>query len=260
MNINPLLGLSVLEKQLKQNKQLRPVVSKQAKEEAMKQKSVLRLTAYLAAAALPSVSRIQAMDDPAAAWLRAFGSRRGSTLKNRALAWEPFFRWIEQAEGRTWPSGAGSILQYLQERFDGGTLRKTTPSSFLAWSRWAKLPDAAVKSWTSELEVGAKPVRKAPLFTVAILLALEMTLVRLTVENGLRFMVLIMIWSALRCDDLKYRPCLGYPFTIGVEVQHLARKDVWSREKAGHAAGFRAARHQFERLRLAGSWHVIIAD
>ena len=132
VNNNPLLGLSVLEKQLKQNKQLLAGVSKQAKEEAMKQKWVMRLTAYLIAAALPSVSRIQAMDDPAAAWFRAFGSRRGSTLKNRALAWEPFFRWLEQAEGRAWPSGLASILQYFQERFDGGTLHKTTPSSFLA--------------------------------------------------------------------------------------------------------------------------------
>ena len=101
VNDNPLLGLAVLEKKLKQNKQLLSVESKQAKEEAMKQKWVLRLTAYLVAAALPSVSRIQAMDDPSSAWLRAFGSRRGSTLKNRALAWEPFFRWVEQAEGRT---------------------------------------------------------------------------------------------------------------------------------------------------------------
>ncbi|CAE7467655.1 unnamed protein product, partial [Symbiodinium pilosum] len=121
VNNNLLLGLSVLERQLKQNKQLRTTVNKQAKEEAMKQKWVLRLAAYLVAAGLPSVSRIQAMDDPAAAWMRAFGSRRGSTLKNRALAWEPFFRWLEQAEGRAWPSGANSVLQYLQERFDGGT-------------------------------------------------------------------------------------------------------------------------------------------
>ena len=67
MNNNPLLGLSVLEKQLKQNRQLRTAVNKQAKEEAMKQKWVLRLTAYLVAAGLPSVTRIQAMDDPAAA-------------------------------------------------------------------------------------------------------------------------------------------------------------------------------------------------
>ena len=257
VNNNPLLGLSVLEKQLKQNRQLHTAVNKQAKEEAMKQKWVLRLTAYLVAAGLPSVSRTQAMDDPAAAWLRAFGSRRGSTLKNRALAWEPFFRWIEQAEGRTWPSGAGSVLQYLQERFDGGTLRKTTPSTFLASPHLLEqvgqvatehrlssdaLVEAAIKSWTSELEVGAKPVRKAPLFTVAMLLALEMTLARTTVESGLRyacFMVLIMIWSALRCDDLQnIDPTSVTLSQLGLKFNLLRTKTSGPGKKQGTLQGF----------------------
>ena len=257
VNNNPLLGLSVLERQLKQNKQLRTTVNKQAKEEAMKQKWVLRLAAYLVAAGLPSISRIQAMDDSAAAWVRAFGSRRGSTLKNRALAWEPFFRWLEQAEGRTWPSGANSVLQYLQERFNGGTLRKTTPSAFLASLYLLEqvgqvatehrlstdaLVDAAVKSWSSELEAGAKPVRKAPQFTVAILLALEMTLARATVESGLRyacFMVLIMIWSALRCDDLQNIDSASVTLSqLGLKFNILRAKTSGPGKKQGTLQGF----------------------
>ena len=228
-----------------------------AKEEAMKQKWVLRLAAYLVAAGLPSVSRIQAMDDPAAAWMRAFGSRRGSTLKNRALAWEPFFRWLEQAEGRAWPSGANSVLQYLQERFDGGTLHKTTPSAFLASLYLLEqvgqvatehrlstdaLVDAAVKSWSSELEAGAKPVRKAPQFTVAILLALEMTLARTTVESGLRyacFMVLIMIWSALRCDDLQNIDSASVTLSqLGLKFNILRTKTSGPGKKQGTLQGF----------------------
>ena len=257
VNDNPLLGLAVLEKKLKQNKQLLSVESKQAKEEAMKQKWVLRLTAYLVAAALPSVSRIQAMDDPSSAWLRAFGSRRGSTLKNRALAWEPFFRWIEQAEGRTWPSGAASVLQYLQERYDGGTLHKTTPAALLAslylLEQVGQVPaekrlssdalvDAAIKSWSAELEAGAKPIRKAPMFTVAILLSLEMTLARLSVENGLRyacFMVLIMVWSALRCDDLQNIDPASVTFSqLGLKFNILRTKTSGPGKKQGTLQGF----------------------
>ena len=44
------------------------------------------------------------------------------------------------------------------------------------------------------------------MFTVATLISLEVTLVRATAAEGLRFacfMVLIMVWSALRCDDLQ---------------------------------------------------------
>ena len=156
-----------------------------------------------------------------AAWLRAFGSRRGGTLKNRAIAWEQFFRWLEQADGTSWPAGPGVILQYFQERFEGGTLFKTAPSGFMAslmlLEQVGQVPavqrlstdslvESAIKSWTSELEQDARPLRQAPMFTIAILMSLEMMLARTNTDSGLRFacfMVLLMVWGALRCDDLQ---------------------------------------------------------
>ena len=218
---DPLSGLASLENHLKATKQLQSSTSRQAKEEAVKKKWLLKLTAFMIEARLPAVSRIQALPDPASAWSRAFGSRRGGTLKNRALAWEQFYRWLEQSYGTAWPSGAGVILQYFQERFEGGTLFKTTPPSFLASLMLLEqvgqvtadqrlstdsLVESAVKSWTTELEQGSRPVRQAPMFTIAILMSLEMTLARTNTDNGLRFacfMVLLMVWGALRCDDLQ---------------------------------------------------------
>ena len=218
---NPQLGLSVLERRLKAMKANRGDADKQAIEEARKAKWCLHLAGIIEQAGLPAASKIAALPDPEAAWRRAFGSRRWGTLKNRASAWSSFAKWIEQAEGKTWPEGPGSILQYLQERWEGGTLHKTTPSSLMsslllleqvgqvpAAGRLSEDPlvVAAVKSWSTDLETSAVEVKQAPMFTVAIILALELTLVRAQTPSGLRFaafMVLIMVWSALRCDDLQ---------------------------------------------------------
>ena len=78
---DPLSGLSSLENHLRAAKQLQSNTSRQAQEEAVKKKWLLRLTACIVEAKLPAVSRIQALPDPASAWSRAFGSRRGGTLK-----------------------------------------------------------------------------------------------------------------------------------------------------------------------------------
>ena len=250
ISADPLSGLASLENHLKATKLLQSSSSRQAKEEATKKKWILKLTTFIVEAKLPSVQRIQALPDPAAAWARAFGSRRGGTLKNRALAWEQFYRWLEQAEGTAWPSGSGVILQYFQERFEGGTLFKTTPSGFMASLMLLEqvgqvaadqrlstdsLVESAVKSWTAEMEQGAKPVRQAPMFTIAILMSLEMTLARTNTDSGLRFacfMVLLMVWGALRCDDLQSID------PASVSFSH------WAWQEAGHAARLCFARGQ----------------
>ena len=85
-------------------------------------------------------------------------------------------------------------------------------------------------------------MRKAALFTVAILLALEMTLARTTVESGLRyacFMVLIMIWSALRCDDLQnIDPTSVTLSQLGLKFNLLRTKTSGPGKKQGTLQGF----------------------
>ena len=257
ISADPLSGLTSLENHLKATKLLQSTSSRQAKEEATKKKWILKLTTFIVEAKLPSVQRIQALPDPAAAWARAFGGRRGGTLKNRALAWEQFYRWLEQAEGTAWPSGSGIILQYFQERFEGGTLFKTTPSGFMASLMLLEqvgqvaadqrlstdsLVESAVKSWTAEMEQGAKPVRQAPMFTIAILMSLEMTLARTNTDSGLRFacfMVLLMVWGALRCDDLQSIDPAWVSFSqLGLKFLLQRTKTSGPGKKQGTLQGF----------------------
>ena len=258
VSADPLTGLASLEGQLKATRQLQSNTSRQAKEEAMKKKWVLKLTAFSVEAKLPAVSRTQALPDPAAAWLRAFRSRRGGTLKNRAIAWEQFFRWLEQADGTSWPSGPGVILQYFQERFDGGTLFKTTPSGFMASLMLLEqvgqvsavqrlstdsLVESAIKSWTAELKQDARPVRQAPMFTIAVLMSLEMTLARTNTDSGLRFacfMVLLRVWGALRCDDLQSIDPSTMSFSSQLGLKFLLRRTKTSGpgKKQGALQGF----------------------
>ena len=49
------------------------------------------------------------------------------------------------------------------------------------------LLEGTVKSWTQQLEGESEPVKQAPLYTVAILLSAELTLMRLSAPAGLRF-------------------------------------------------------------------------
>ena len=110
---NPEVGLAVLDKHLKQLKQCRSGTSRQLVEDLRKDRWTLKLVGFLKDAQLPSVQQIEALAGPSSAWKKAFGSRRGGTLKNRALAWEAFARWLEQYEGTAWPKSAATVLQYF---------------------------------------------------------------------------------------------------------------------------------------------------
>ena len=85
--------------------------------------------------------------------------------------------------------------------------------------------EGVIKSWTQQLEADAEPVRQAPMYTVAVVLAAEVTVVRISAPPGLRFMcfmLLLMVWGCLRCDDLQgispdslTLSQLGLKFTLG---------------------------------------------
>ena len=63
-----------------------------------------------------------------------------------------------------------------------------------------------VKSWTAELSEDAPPRKPAEMYTTAILLALELTVVceaEALFVRALSWVVLCMIWGAMRCDDMQ---------------------------------------------------------
>ena len=121
VNASPHLGLAVLEKAIKAK---RATAGRAEHEEAKRKKWALLLAGYIEEAGLPAVERVRAMGEPNAVWLRAFGARRGNTLKNRCSSWAPVREWMLATHGSAWPRDAGALIQYLEERHQGAAFGK----------------------------------------------------------------------------------------------------------------------------------------
>ena len=171
-------------------------------------------------AGLPVVALISTLDDPEQGWIHLFGSRRCNTLKNRYKSWAPFAVWLELKRGRKFPEGIRDIIDYIQFRVDEGC-GKTVPTSFhvvlTLLEQLGRVPEperlsseelwkSHIKAWSAELAAEAPPAKPAEMFTCAILIALEITVVDEEVilyRRALAWVVLIMVWGALRCDDVQ---------------------------------------------------------
>ena len=127
---DPALGLAALEKKLKLRKA--GAGARVEAEDACRRRWGLRLASVIKEAGLPASERIGALPDSESAWLRAFGSRRGKTLKNRARTWEPVRSWMLQATGKPWPGTTSLLLQYFDERHQCKPMGKTVPQSILS--------------------------------------------------------------------------------------------------------------------------------
>ncbi|CAK9071372.1 unnamed protein product [Durusdinium trenchii] len=63
-----------------------------------------------------------------------------------------------------------------------------------------------VKSWSAELAADSPPRRPAEMYTVAMIVALELTVedeFETIFARALAWVVLVMVWGALRCDDIQ---------------------------------------------------------
>ena len=191
-------------------------------ERLTKEKWGLALVKYIKAARLPVAERMEALGADTKAWLRLFGGRRGKSLRNRAREWGTFSDWLQATHGEMWPGNVGRVLRYLEERHELKPIGKSVPKSLLASFSLLETvgqvtPDGrfstdpilveTVKSWTSDLEAGNLSVKQAPLYTVAIMLSLELLVCATSQALGLRFVAfcdLLMIWATLRADDLQH--------------------------------------------------------
>eukprot|EP00435_Cladocopium_sp_Y103_P062974 s792_g24.t1 len=110
---SPLLGLAALESHL--SKRAKTSTARADAEEA-KKKWALELSKLMVEAKLSAVGSFEGLPNQNAAWVRAFGSRRSKTLRNRAKAWQKVREWLIVTTGEPWPSTVGIMLQYLEER------------------------------------------------------------------------------------------------------------------------------------------------
>ena len=211
------IGLELLQKSLKAKRGS----SSSTRDEAEKERWALKLAEMINDAGLPAGRRIEALDNSVRVWVRAFGARRAKTLRNRYRAWAPVADWLQFTLGRVWPINASDLVQYLEERHDVQPMGKSVPRSILSSLTLLEQvgqvdPNSrlseddfllnVVKSWESDLDVNPRKV--AQLMTVAMLLSSELLVCRGTSEPlGKRFyafVLLLMHWSALRCDDLQF--------------------------------------------------------
>ena len=216
---SPAIALEKLKKAIKARRASK--VGREEREKESREKWGLELVSYIKEAGLPCADRMQAMGDHNNLWLRLFGNRRSKTLRNRAMAWRGFRAWLQVAYGSVWPDNVATFLKYLEERHEVKPLGKTTPGALLAslsllesvgqvpsddrFSHDSMLIES-VRSWQTELESGAKPVKQAPMYTVAILLACELVVRKSSLAVGYRlmaFFLLMMIWGTLRADDVQ---------------------------------------------------------
>lgn len=233
--------------------------------ETERKKYALLLAQVMIAAKLPVAALVATLDDPRAGWVHIFAARRGNTLKNRYKAWKPFERWLETHKGYLYPAGVKDAIDYVQHRVDEGCGR-TIPDSLNAvltlleqlgrvdeGSRISSDPlwKGHVKSWTAELASEAPPRKPAEMFTVAMVLALELTVAdeqSPIFKRALAWVVLCMVWGAMRCDDvqaiLPYRSVLS---NYGLRLV-LGRSKTTGPDKAQKEVGV----HIFRTTSLSG--------
>ena len=188
--------------------------------ELEKKKYSLLFSNFFKEAKLPIVDHISVLGNVETAWYHLFAARRGNTLKNRYKAWKPFRDWLEVNRARTFPLGVKDAIDYMESRIEDGC-GKTVPESFSVALHFVetlgRVPEVDrisgdelwknhVKSWTAELAQDAPPRKPAEMFTVAMIISLELVVVDESSPSFIRclsWVVLCMVWASLRCDDVQ---------------------------------------------------------
>lgn len=179
----------------------------------------MSIAAMIKEARLPAVVVADQTADPQSTWLRLCGNRRARTLRQAARTWCKVVEWLGLAFGESWPSSASRLIDYLEERAQEGC-GHTIPGSVLAAlqlmesiggvekdNRLGSSPmlNNVVRSLTRQLSTDAVPKRTAPMYTVAMVIAAELVVVDEgagEVARVLAFTFLVMVWAALRTDDV----------------------------------------------------------
>ncbi|CAL1167610.1 unnamed protein product [Cladocopium goreaui] len=188
--------------------------------DAERRKYARLLSQVIIQADLPIVQLVKTLDDPEAGWLHIFAARRGNTLKNRYKVWRPFEMWLEWHRGYLFPRGVKDVIDYMQHRVDDGcgrTVPQALHTALALIESLGRVPEGSkisedplwlghVKSWSAELSEDAPPRKPAEMYTTAMVLSLELTVVCETEPlfvRALSWVVLCMIWGAMRCDDVQ---------------------------------------------------------
>lgn len=177
------------------------------------------IAGFIAESPLPAKQVAESTEDPSSTWVRLVGNRRSRTLRQSARAWQKFRDWLLLTKGKAWPDGISAIVDYLEERMLE-PCGPTVPGSLLSGLQLLETVGGAerdkriglspilinvVRNMKKELSEGGPPRRTAAVFTVAMVLAAELVVVdagRSIVERLMAFILLLMVWGAMRTDDV----------------------------------------------------------
>ena len=168
---------------------------------------------------MPALEIADNTADPCGTWIRLCGNRRARTLRSAARTWGKFSEWLGLTFNEAWPSSIARLVDYLEEPAQEGC-GHTFPSSLLTALQLMEtvggVPRAerlglssslinVTRNLGKQLMTDALPKKTAPLFTVAMVISAEILVMDLgspLVTRVLAFLFLVMIWGALRTDDL----------------------------------------------------------
>jgi hypothetical protein len=179
----------------------------------------LVIAEWIQEAHLPVVLQILETANPVETWKRLCGSRRAKTLRNRVRSWKAVRDWLLISTGSPWPLSVANLIDYLDEKFEAGSMAKSVPGAIAASlsvlevvgkvaeedmistdSLWKSTLDA----WQVKLERNARPRQQAGCTPVSIVVALEMVVTNEVWPRHTRAMIwlyLVMHWAVLRSDD-----------------------------------------------------------
>ena len=104
---------------------------------------------------------------------------------------------IDEGCGRTIPESLSAALGLLEQL--GRVVEDARITSDPLWK-------GHVRSWTAELSSEAPPRKPAEMYTIAMAISLELTTMDVgapVFQRALAWIVLCMLWGAMRCDDVQ---------------------------------------------------------
>ena len=197
-----------------------PTATKQELETAARTYWLKMLVSFVVEAKLPLCDLADKTSDPQGTLERAFGNRRMRTLRSRARAWKKVSDWMVMFKGYSYPAHVSDMLDYAiflqQEGAPRGRLddvcaalsviedagQVPVEQRFSTHRLWLQ----SMKAYMAELDAQAKPIRRTPPVTVAMVLALEFMAVdedAVYYARAIAWVVLVCIWACMRLSDLE---------------------------------------------------------
>ena len=189
-------------------------------EAAERKRFALELSVILKEACMPVVYQIEQLDNQNLAWERIFGSRRAKTLRNRFRAWSKYRMWLVAFSGVVWPRDISDLVNYVEDMLKVGapiSLHCELQASLVLLEQVGRVPEhrqlskdgewmSHLSAWDVQQEQGSRPRGSAQPNTVAVLIALELTVCNTGFESYRRVVAWIMLvasWACMRVDDVQ---------------------------------------------------------